>query len=223
MALVVYDHGYRIQTPVNSVLPSRVVEQLTEIHAGRAIPSSDDQTVPPESEQAEFPPQTSSSRTPGQRAQQAYKATESLKRRQTDRPDFVVDRIMTAPVVSIPEGARVEAAWDMMIRSQKRHLAVVSRDRRLMGMLTERDLLRRSNLTPHQGPPYRHPTIEGGYSKQLIVATPDTRVREVALVMYDRRLSSMPIVHPDGRLAGIVTRSDLLPLIINDRRFERWV
>lgn len=37
MALVIYDHGYRIQTPVDSILPPRVVEQLTQMQPGRPL------------------------------------------------------------------------------------------------------------------------------------------------------------------------------------------
>lgn len=217
MALVIYDHGYRIQTPVDSLLPARVVEQLTEMHPGRAIPGSEQQLSPPDAEIPHSPP-----RQPHRRAQQAYQSAKQLNRRQTDKPELVVEKIMTKPVISIREGARVTTAWTLMQRHRIQHLAVVSKTGQLLGIVTEGDLLRRHSPAPHAGPPIIRETIEGGYASQVIVATPDTLVQQVTLVLYDRKLSCMPVVQTNGVLAGIVTRSDLLPLIINDKRFSRW-
>ena len=99
MALVVYDPTYRVQTPIKSVLPDRMVEQLTELHASSPIPSSENRLDTPEGTYPEL------SRQQQQKAQKAYQQTEQLKRRQTDKPDLLVDKIMTAPVVTITSGA----------------------------------------------------------------------------------------------------------------------
>ncbi|OMH30071.1 HPP family protein [Motiliproteus sp. MSK22-1] len=225
MALVIYDHGYRIQTPVSSVLPARVVEQLTELQPGRGIPSSDSRLNPPE---AEIPgsnrqsPGNKNASQQGERAQQAYRQTERLKRRESDTPNLAVDRIMTSPVVTIAAGAKIADAWQLMNTHRLRHLAVVNPAGKIMGILTERDLLRRHTLMPHAGPHNPRQNIDGGYSTQLIVATADTLIREVALVMHEKQLSCVPIVDGAGKPVGIVTRSDLLPLIINDKKLEQW-
>ncbi|MEH6625229.1 MAG: CBS domain-containing protein [Motiliproteus sp.] len=219
MALVVYDHGYRIQTPIASLLPNRTVEQLTEINSSRGIPSSEHQVTSPE---ASVPGQKRG-KPQGEKAQQAYKDTEKLKRRQGDSPNFLVNKIMTRPVISVRADAPATEAWDLMSRYQIQHLAVISVDGRLMGVLTERDLLRRNAPLPHAGPVKFRNDIDGGYSTQLVVASPDTLVRQAALVMFDRKVSCIPIVEANGSLVGMVTRSDLLPLVINDRRFEQWV
>ncbi len=76
---------------------------------------------------------------------------------------------------------------------------------------------------PHAGPHLPRNDIIGGYSTQLVVASSDTPVRQIAQVMFDHKVSCVPIVEENGHLVGIVTRSDLLPLIINDRRFEQWI
>ncbi|MCW8884981.1 MAG: CBS domain-containing protein [Motiliproteus sp.] len=219
MALVIYDHGYRIQTPVSSVLPNRTVEQMTEMHSGRGIPSSEHQVTPPESEI----PAQQRKRSQGNKAKQAYADTAQLNRRQTDRPNFAVNRIMTRPVITVTMDASLNDAWNQMTRYQIKHLAVIAAAGRLMGVLTERDLLRRSANRPHQGPVIDRNDIRGGYSTQMVVASPDTPVRQIALVMFDHKVSCIPIVEDNGHLVGMVTRSDMLPLIANDRRFEQWI
>lgn len=219
MALVVYDHGYRIQTPVDSLLPRGVVEQLTEMQPGRAISEFE---VHPD---ITTPVQDRGARPRGlaqQQARKAYEETNRVNRRKTDKPDLTVDRIMTAPVISVPENCSVNDAWREMQRHRIQHLAVVSRSGRMVGILSERDLLRRHTPAPHQGPPIHRNSLAGGYPTQLIVATPETLVRQVTLIMFDRQVSCMPIIDAQGMPAGILTRSDLLPLIVNDRRFSNW-
>ncbi len=221
MALVIYDHGYRIQTPVDSILPSRVVEQLTQMQPGRPLSDMEkqfgDDDAPPGS--GGVAPTSARIR----KAHAAYQATRQVNRRQTDKPELTIDRIMTKPVVSIRQDAKVSSAWALMRQHRIQHLAIVGQVGQLLGVMNERDLLRRQSPAPHQGPPIPRETIAGGYNSQLIVATPETLVQQVALVLLDRRLSCMPIVQANGVLAGIVTRSDLLPLIVNDKRLSRYV
>lgn len=220
MALVIYDHGYRIQTPVDSILPSRVVEQLTQMQPGRSLSDMEKQLGDDESPEGGAP---SPSSARFRKASAAYLATRQVNRRQTDKPELTIDRIMTHPVISIRQNAKISSAWALMRQHRIQHLAIVGQVGQLLGVMSERDLLRRHSPMPHQGPPISRETIEGGYSSQLIVATPDTLVQQVALILLDRRLSCIPIVQANGILAGIVTRSDLLPLIVNDKRLSRYV
>lgn len=220
MALVIYDHGYRIQTPVDSILPSRVVEQLTQMQPGRPLSDMEKQYGDDDAPEGVSP---SPKRARFRKAQEAYQATRQINRRQSDQPELTIDRIMSQPVVSIRQDARVTLAWELMRQHRIQHLAVVGKVGQLLGVITERDLLRRQSPAPHEGPSIPHETITGGYSSQLIVATPDTLVQQVALILLDRRLSCLPIVQANGILAGIVTRSDLLPLIVNDKRLSRYV
>jgi CBS domain-containing protein len=43
----------------------------------------------------------------------------------------------------------------------------------------------------------------------VVTAAPETTVREVAALLYERRIGALPVVQ-DGRLVGIVSESDLL-------------
>jgi CBS domain-containing protein len=55
----------------------------------------------------------------------------------------------------------------------------------------------------------------------VVTAAPETTVREVAALLYERRIGALPVVQ-DGRLVGIVSESDLLRRHeIGTDRFER--
>ncbi|HSL58604.1 MAG TPA: CBS domain-containing protein [Acidimicrobiales bacterium] len=43
-----------------------------------------------------------------------------------------------------------------------------------------------------------------------IVCRPETTLEEAATLMHEHRISRLPVVDPDGHLAGIVSRVDLL-------------
>lgn len=47
-------------------------------------------------------------------------------------------------------------------------------------------------------------------TRQLVTVTPRTTLGEAAAEMARRRLRHLPVVEDDGRLAGVVTKSDLL-------------
>jgi CBS domain-containing protein len=47
-------------------------------------------------------------------------------------------------------------------------------------------------------------------SREVISVAPDTPVREIAALMTEKRISGVPVVSADGKLAGIISESDLL-------------
>jgi len=49
--------------------------------------------------------------------------------------------VMTAPVATIPEDMTAEDAFNLMVERHMRHLAIVSEDGELLGMLSIRNLL----------------------------------------------------------------------------------
>jgi CBS-domain-containing membrane protein len=47
-------------------------------------------------------------------------------------------------------------------------------------------------------------------TKPVVTVGPDELVSHAARLMYDKRIKRLPVVSDDGRLVGIVTRSDVL-------------
>jgi CBS domain-containing protein len=59
-------------------------------------------------------------------------------------------------------------------------------------------------------------------SSPAMTVGPDESVQEAATVMYDQRLNALPVVDDDGALLGIVTRADIVRLMVADENlFER--
>lgn len=222
MALVVYDQGVRIQTPVSSVLPPRGVEELAQPSRSREVPSSEDLT---RQETRVLPRIAPEQRSYSNKANEAYQATQRLNRRQEDtlqRPTLV-SQIMTSPVFSIPVGSRLEEAMRQFRQHHVHHLAVVGIDGRCYGVVSEYALLKRSSRLSQHGPTRTDLTIEGTYATQLIAATPDTSIHQVAISFLKHQMTCLPVVNDEGQLLGIVTHTDLVHMVANEAARERWI
>jgi hypothetical protein len=106
--------------------------------------------------------------------------------------------IMTREVTTVPPSMPVQQVASLL---SERHLAgvpVVDDAGRVLGMVSEVDLIGREGV------------MAGDImSRQVTSVTEDTAVEEVARLFVNQRLRRLPVV-ADGRLVGIVTRSDLL-------------
>jgi len=125
-----------------------------------------------------------------------------------------VEKIMTTTVQSITPEIDVAVAKAQMKQAGIRHL-VVMRDGQVLGIVSERDLIRvRPRLVDERW------TVEDVMTSRVVIAAPETTVREAANLLRGHVIGCLPII--DGqRLVGIVTTSDLLDLIGRDATADR--
>jgi acetoin utilization protein AcuB len=117
---------------------------------------------------------------------------------------------MTLEVDVVSPGVSVQAAHRLMERKHVHHLPVVQ-DGKLVGMLSDRDLLRH---------PDRHTTCGEAMTLNPITCLPGAPVGAVAELMLRYRIHSVPVVDAGGVLAGLVTSSDLLALLVQRQEAE---
>ncbi|WP_299204788.1 CBS domain-containing protein [uncultured Amphritea sp.] len=216
MALVIYDQGYRIQTPVRSMFAPRGVEQLgASARASEAGVEKDHE----KDHADQILHHESGTQTKGnaRKAASVYSQTSgSSTTIEHPRAYIPASLIMTHPVQAVLQGSKIQSALYKMKQYDISHLLVLSGAGRLMGIVTEKLLLQ---YLSYQGSAQSHTvedTIEQCYSKQVITATPDTNIRQLAVSCVEHQLSCIPIVQDNGNLAGIITRTDLLQSLINN-------
>ncbi len=135
--------------------------------------------------------------------------------------------VMTLGAASIQPTAPIEEAARLMLRHRISGLPVVDENGNLVGMVTERDLLRGQKGAPERDRPQWLEFLLGsegwgegaGLARLLTVAdvmTPDVTtvsedmpVREIADMMQRHDIKRVPVVK-DGKVNGIVSRADLL-------------
>ena len=66
-------------------------------------------------------------------------------------------------------------------------------------------------------------TVADVMATPVVAADPDADVRRIARVMLDYELPAVPIIDPAGQLSGIVSRGDVLRVVVNDPPLTLWV
>lgn len=119
--------------------------------------------------------------------------------------------IMTRPVITVGPDDTVRDAAHLLVEHGFAGLPVVDDDERVIGVITEADVLAASST----GSSIDGPVAEL-MSRPVEVVAPDADGNEVVRRMLDGRLRCMPVVQ-HGELIGVISRRDLLrPMIRSD-------
>ncbi|MGB9134615.1 MAG: CBS domain-containing protein [Candidatus Bathyarchaeia archaeon] len=113
--------------------------------------------------------------------------------------------IMVSKVVTIRKDSMVKEAVKLMNENEIGCL-VVTENKKAIGILTERDLMRRV-LAKSKDP--GEIKVEEVMSTPLISVEPDAEIGDVSRIMFQRNIKKMPIVRKD-KLLGLVTLTDIL-------------
>ena len=137
---------------------------------------------------------------------------------QADR--IPVRTIIQQKIVTISAGESLSTVEDIMRLGRVRHMPVVSGGR-LVGVVSERDLLRTSlsSLSSHRSAERKAflYAIEIGrvMSQPPIVIAPEATIRQAARVMAENKIGCLPVVE-DEALVGLVTETDVLGWVANE-------
>jgi len=135
--------------------------------------------------------------------------------------------IMTTKVVTVAADATAQEAAAQMLRHRVSALPVVDQSGKLIGIVSEGDLMRRGELGTERERSWwlelltSNRTLATDYAKahgrkvsevmsrKLIAANPDTPINDIALLLEQHAIKRVPIVDK-GKLVGIVARANLV-------------
>jgi CBS domain-containing protein len=140
------------------------------------------------------------------------------------RFDLPVEDVMTRDVLSVTADAPVRTAVERLIDRAFRALPVVDRDGRVVGVVSSGDLVSRGGLGARlELLSAMSETGRRGFLDQLSarriadVMTPNPSIvastatlADATRLMAERKIKRVPVVDGDGRLVGILARSDVL-------------
>ncbi len=122
-------------------------------------------------------------------------------------------------VVTVRSNVSLASAARRMIAERIGAVVVSDDDVHMVGILSERDVLRATAL--HAGAA-ADLQVADMMTRALIACAPGDSVTQVLGVMTDRRVRHVPVVE-DGRLAGIVTIGDLVKARLEEAALESRV
>ena len=144
---------------------------------------------------------------------------------------------MQRDVASVRPDTDVETLLRLMRRHELPGVPVTDEDNRVVGVVTEADLVIRDEdadlRLPHHIDllggviflePIKHyeerlrrafaATVADMMSPDPVVVHPEDSVRNAARIIAERHHNRLPVVDADGRLVGVVTRVDVLEALI---------
>ncbi len=125
---------------------------------------------------------------------------------------LTVADLMTRDVVSLEVDDALIQVDDLLKRNHIRHVPVV-RGRKLVGMVSHRDLIRALARQPI-GRGALPITVRDVMTREVETVEPSTSVRVAIEKLLDRRFGCLPVVDDLGELVGIVTESDFMRLAL---------
>ncbi|MCH7938647.1 MAG: CBS domain-containing protein, partial [Candidatus Marinimicrobia bacterium] len=127
---------------------------------------------------------------------------------------MALSSIMTTPVVTVGPDDTLKTVKEIFDNVKFHHLLVVE-EKRLFGVLSDRDLLKA--LSPWLGTldelPRDRAILEKRVhqicSRQPITASMKTGIGEATRILIENNVSCLPVVTKRGRIKGIVTWKDI--------------
>jgi acetoin utilization protein AcuB len=132
---------------------------------------------------------------------------------------FVRDR-MSSPAVTVRANTPFQDALKLMRDHQCRRLPVVNKQGKLVGIVSERDLLHAAPssatslsiwevqylLTKIQ--------IKEIMTKDVVTTAPDTPLEDAARLMVTRKIGGLPVVDKHDGVVGIITETDIFETFV---------
>lgn len=203
MPFVIYEQGMRIQTPLASVFPPRTVEQLQEIDKTPRVSEND---------------QIKESRSAhNEKSLEVYQEIDDGGAKR-ERVRYA-NEIMTADIQTINENEKIEQAWNIIQSHGFHHLPVLGGEQKLVGILSDRDILAALAVA---GTSVMTNAVSSLMQTRVLSATANTEVRLIAGLMAENQIGAIPVVDSDDNVDGIVTRTDILRLLLNQAPLELW-
>ncbi|MFP5504689.1 MAG: CBS domain-containing protein [Gammaproteobacteria bacterium] len=164
------------------------------------------------------------------------KAAKYARHRKTE--GLTIANLMTRAVVTVAPDTSLAEAAHLLVENRISGLPVVDAQQRLLGVITEADFLRAMGIPSHHPTHNLWQTLEAMFSHQpeireptgkvadlmvtnVITVRPYQTLHDVVEIMKHNRIKRVIVCDDDGRVQGMVTRSDLVRVFFDRLRKSR--
>jgi acetoin utilization protein AcuB len=132
---------------------------------------------------------------------------------------MLVGERMTRNPVTIREVESIDDGLHLMRERKVRRLPVLDASGRMVGMVSDKDLLHAAPSPATSLSVYElhyllaKLTIKQVMSSPVVSVSPDTPIEEAARIMADNKIGGLPVLEA-GELVGIVTETDIFKILV---------
>lgn len=127
-----------------------------------------------------------------------------------------VKELATTRLVCIDANSPVRDALKLMEKNRISRL-LVTKNKKIVGIVTMKDIARRLGHEKERKISDAHIYVSSCYSKNLIKIDANASAKQAAKLMLKNKISSLA-VEQNGSVVGIITKTDLLKALKNDKR-----
>lgn len=131
-------------------------------------------------------------------------------------------QIMQRNVISAAADDDVAKAWRLLVSHRIHQAPVLDAERQLVGIVSERDLLTALNVDDGRIRDALARKVADVMTTPVVAADPLTDLRRVARVMLEHDVDGVPIVDENRRLAGFISRGDVLRAVVAEPPLSLW-
>ena len=124
-----------------------------------------------------------------------------------------VSQIMSSPALTLDKDLSLADAIDMIKKNEVSRL-VVLQNGRIVGVMTEKDIVRDLGSAHAYHLPLGKMHVSSVMTPNPITVAPDVMAKRAAELMLDHDISGLPVVEGD-KLLGIITKLDFAKVCIN--------
>jgi CBS domain-containing protein len=121
-----------------------------------------------------------------------------------------VGTVMSRPAATVGPTAGFKKCVDFLRIQQVSAVPVVTADGKLLGLLSEADLMRNFERLEGEAPP----TAADLMTRDVATIRADAPIAAAARIMVERRIKRLPVVDQAGHVIGVVSRVDLLRVFL---------
>ncbi len=132
---------------------------------------------------------------------------------------MLVKERMSRPVITVNPTMPIQEAQKLMIEERARRFPVVDQRGRLVGIVSERDLLQASPSDATSLSIWEvnylisKITVDEVMTRKVITITEDTPLEEAARIMADHQIGGLPVVRA-SEVVGMITETDLFKIFL---------
>ncbi len=130
-------------------------------------------------------------------------------------------QIMSFPVSTIHHETSLVDAWWKLKNSTIRQLVVTTDQKRVVGMLSDRDILKRINVVDDEVQVDQELIVSEVIKQEIITTNSTSDIRRVARVLAFYHIDALPVLEKE-KLVGIVTRGDILRGFAENPKLNLW-
>jgi CBS domain-containing protein len=143
--------------------------------------------------------------------------------------------IMTTPVITLYPDQEIMEAARILLENHISGAPVIDEDGMIVGVLTRDDLITQQKEIPlpsyfvvfdalipikslgqveREAEKIAATTVEHAMTQDPVIVSPDTPIGEIAELMVDNKMHTIPVQDESGKIVGVIGKEDILKTII---------